>query len=166
MSMPTGTSGLTPEQRRSFRASLIWVALIVVAIVALQLPLPDVVTIGPTWLIPFIELAGIPIVAGEHVWMADTQSPQSHTDWLTTLTTLAALKPTHVIPGHYAADAALDISAVDFTANYIRAFDEETARSKDANALIAAMKKRYPNLAGERSLELSAKVAKGEMQWP
>ena len=64
MSMPAGTSGLTPEQRRSLRASLIWVALIVVAIVGLQLPLPDVVTIGPTWLIPFIELAGIPIVAG------------------------------------------------------------------------------------------------------
>ena len=72
MSMPAGTEGLTPHERRSFRASLIWVALLVVAIVALQLPLPDVVTIGPTWLVPFIELAGIPIVgvlylvAGEH----------------------------------------------------------------------------------------------------
>ena len=71
MSMPAGTSGLTPEQRRSFRASLIWVALIVVAIVALQLPLPDVVTIGPTWLIPFIELAGIPIVAGLYLIAGD-----------------------------------------------------------------------------------------------
>lgn len=111
-------------------------------------------------------LGGIPIVAGEHVWMADTQSAQSHAHWLRTLATIKALNPTRVIPGHYAADAALDISAVDFTANYIRAFDEETARSKDANALIAAMKKRYPTLAGESSLELSAKVAKGEMQWP
>ena len=72
MATPAGTEGLTPHERRSFRASLIWVALLVVAIVALQLPLPDVVTIGPTWLVPFIELAGIPIVgvlylvAGEH----------------------------------------------------------------------------------------------------
>ncbi|MNV80322.1 hypothetical protein D3C71_1739200 [compost metagenome] len=32
--------------------------------------------------------------------------------------------------------------------------------------IVAAMKKCYPNLAGESSLELSAKVAKGEMQWP
>lgn len=71
MSMPAGTSGLTPEQRRSFRASLIWVALIVVAIVALQLPLPDVVTIGPTWLVPFIELAGIPIVMGLYLIAGD-----------------------------------------------------------------------------------------------
>jgi len=59
---PPGT--LTPSERRSFQTSLAWVALIVVAIVALQLPLPDVVTIGPTWLVPFIEIIGIPIVAG------------------------------------------------------------------------------------------------------
>ena len=71
MSVSAGTSGLTPEQRRSFRVSLIWVALIVVAIVALQLPLPDVVTIGPTWLIPFIELAVIPIVAGLYLIAGD-----------------------------------------------------------------------------------------------
>lgn len=58
-------------ERRSFRNSLIWVALIVVAIVALQLPLPDVVTIGPTWLVPFIELAGIPIVAGLYVLVGE-----------------------------------------------------------------------------------------------
>ena len=63
MSTPDPGPALTPEQRRSLRASLLWVAFIVVIIVALQLPLPDVVTIGPTWLIPFIELAGIPIVA-------------------------------------------------------------------------------------------------------
>ena len=31
--------------------------------------------------------------------------------------------------------------------------------------LIAAMKKRYPDLGEESSLELSAKVAKGEMKW-
>ena len=55
---------LTAQQRASLRGQLIWVALIVVAIVALQLPLPDVVTIGPTWLVPFIEIAGIPIVGG------------------------------------------------------------------------------------------------------
>ncbi|MFZ8927142.1 MAG: hypothetical protein ACO3CU_10340, partial [Candidatus Nanopelagicales bacterium] len=58
----TGTSPLTPPERRSLRVELIWVAVIVVIIVAIQLPLPDVVTIGPTWLVPFIEIIGIPIV--------------------------------------------------------------------------------------------------------
>lgn len=72
MTTPAASRDLTPEERRHFRTSLLWVAFIVVVIVALQLPLPDVVTIGPTWLVPFIELAGIPIVAvlylvaGEH----------------------------------------------------------------------------------------------------
>lgn len=63
MTSPAASRDLTPEERRHFRTSLLWVAFIVVVIVALQLPLPDVVTIGPTWLVPFIELAGIPIVA-------------------------------------------------------------------------------------------------------
>jgi hypothetical protein len=71
MSTPAPSPALTPEQRRSFRASLMWVAFIVVVIVALQLPLPDVVTIGPTWLVPFIELAGIPIVAGLYLIAGD-----------------------------------------------------------------------------------------------
>jgi len=52
-----------------------------------------------------------------------------------------------------------------FTADYIQAFDAETAKAKDAAALVAAMKKRYPDLADESSLELGAKVAKGEMKW-
>ncbi|MEG1455516.1 MAG: MBL fold metallo-hydrolase, partial [Comamonas sp.] len=52
------------------------------------------------------------------------------------------------------------------TAAYIRAFDEETARADTAADLIAAMKKRYPTLLGVGSLDISAKVAKGEMQWP
>ncbi|MFM1966985.1 MAG: hypothetical protein RL134_2710 [Actinomycetota bacterium] len=72
MATQAASTDLTPAQRRELRTSLLWVAFIVVVIVGLQLPLPDVVTIGPTWLIPFIELAGIPIVAvlyliaGEH----------------------------------------------------------------------------------------------------
>ncbi len=111
-------------------------------------------------------VGGIPVVAGEHVWMADTQTPKSHTDWLQTLQRLQALKPTVVVPGHYAPGAALDASALRFTADYIRAFDAETAKAKDSAALVKAMQSRYPTLAGVASLELSAKVAKGEMQWP
>lgn len=111
-------------------------------------------------------VGGIPVVAGEHVWMADTQTPTSHTDWLQTLQRLQALKPKVVVPGHYAPDAALDASALRFTADYIRAFDAEAAKAKDSAALVKAMQARYPTLAGVASLELSAKVAKGEMQWP
>lgn len=111
-------------------------------------------------------VGGIPVVAGEHVWMADTQTPKSHADWLQTLQRLQALKPQVVVPGHYAQGAALDASALRFTAGYIRAFDAEAANAKDSQALVKAMQARYPRLEGVESLQLSAKVAKGEMQWP
>ena len=133
-------------------------------VVGLDGPTPDRTFV---W-IPSIRVVagGIPVVAGEHVWMADTQTPQSHADWLTTLDRIQALNPSVVIPGHYAPGSALDLRAVQFTGDYIRAFDEETAKAANSTELISAMKARYPHLAGEGSLELSAKVAKGEMQWP
>ncbi|MGG6462086.1 MBL fold metallo-hydrolase [Solilutibacter silvestris] len=111
-------------------------------------------------------LGGIPVMAGEHVWMADTQTPQSHADWLATLDRIAALKPQAVIPGHFAPGAPQNLEAVKFTGDYIRAYDEEAAKAKNSAELIAAMQKRYPNLAGEQSLQMSAKVSKGEMKWP
>jgi glyoxylase-like metal-dependent hydrolase (beta-lactamase superfamily II) len=109
---------------------------------------------------------GIPVFAGEHVWMADTQTPQSHADWIATLDRIAALKPDTVVPGHFKPGSPQNLEAVRFTADYIRAFDEETAKAKDSTALVAVMKQRYPGPGGESSLELSAKVAKGEMKWP
>lgn len=110
-------------------------------------------------------MGGVLVDAGSHVFMADTQTPQSHQDWLAALQQIKDLAPARVIPGHYAEGAPQDLAAVEFTANYIRAFDEEAAKAKDSSALIAAMKQRYPGLQGDASLELSAKVAKGEMPW-
>ena len=117
--------------------------------------------------IPSIKavVGGVVVAENIHLWMADTQTPQSHADWLTTLHSIETLKPKTVIPGHYLGDSARSLAAVQFTADYIKAFDVETARAKDAAALIAAMKKRFPTLGDESSLELSAKVAKGEMKW-
>ncbi|HBQ78831.1 MAG TPA: MBL fold metallo-hydrolase, partial [Erwinia persicina] len=40
------------------------------------------------------------------------------------------------------------------------------AESQDAASYTAAMKTRYPALKEASSLELSAKVLKGEMKWP
>ena len=96
------------------------------------------------------------------VWMADTQTPKSHQDWLATLARIEALKPKTVIPGHYAQGAPLTVESVRYTAGYIRAFDAAAARAKDSAALIAAMKAKYPQAGEPASLELSAKVAKGE----
>lgn len=133
-------------------------------VVGLDGPTPDRTFV---W-IPAIRTVagGIPVMHGEHVWMADTQTPQSHADWLATLDRIKALAPASVIPGHFVGALPQGVAAVTFTADYIRAFDEETGKASNAQALIAAMKARYPGLGGEGALELSAKVAKGEMQWP
>lgn len=133
-------------------------------VVGLAGPSPDRTFV---W-IPSIRVVagGVPVVSGEHVWMADTQTPQSHADWLATLARIRSLQPSVVIPGHYAPGSPLDLRAVQFTSDYINAFDEEAARANNASELVAAMKARYPHLQGEGSLDLSARVAKGEMQWP
>jgi glyoxylase-like metal-dependent hydrolase (beta-lactamase superfamily II) len=133
-------------------------------IVGLDGPTPDRSFV---WIPSISTVAGgIPVIAGEHVWMADTQTPQSHADWLVTLERITALQPRTVIPGHYAPGTPHDLSAVRFTADYIRAYDEEAAKANDSAELIAAMQRRYPGLLAVPSLELSAKVSKGEMQWP
>jgi glyoxylase-like metal-dependent hydrolase (beta-lactamase superfamily II) len=117
--------------------------------------------------IPSIKavVGGVVVSEHIHVWMADTQSAKSHTDWLGTLERIEQLAPRTVVPGHYLGQSSRSLAAVRFTAGYIQAFDAETAKAKDAAALVAAMKKRYPDLADESSLELGAKVAKGEMKW-
>lgn len=117
--------------------------------------------------IPSIKavVGGVVVAQNIHVWMADTQTAQSHADWLATLQAIETLKPVTVVPGHYLGERAGDLTSVQFTADYIKAFDEETVRARDAAALVAAMKKRFPALGEVSSLELSAKVAKGEMKW-
>ncbi|MBJ9976880.1 MBL fold metallo-hydrolase [Pseudomonas sp. S75] len=117
--------------------------------------------------IPSIKavVGGVVVSEGIHVWMADTQSAKSHADWLATLAGIERLAPRTVIPGHYLGQSSRSLEAVRFTAGYIRAFDAATAKAKDSSALVAAMKQRYPALEDESSLELGAKVAKGEVKW-
>lgn len=135
----------------------------VLKIVGMDGPAPDRTVV---W-IPAIKavVGGIPVMSGEHVWMVDTQTAKSHQDWLATLESIQALVPATVVPGHFVGSVPPGLEAVTFTADYIRAFDDEAAKAKDSAELIAAMKKRYPGLGGEGGLELSAKVAKGEMEW-
>lgn len=109
---------------------------------------------------------GVPVVAGQHLFMADSQSPQARRQWLATLQAIQALEPQKVVPGHFAPGSAQTLEAVRFTADYIHAFEQESAQAKDAKGLIEAMKRRYPQLAPNLSLEISAKVEKGEMPWP
>ena len=115
-------------------------------------------------------VGGIPVSANIHVWVADTQTRESRRDWIKTLGRIEALHPKTVVPGHYLPNAngsaPYSLASVKFTRDYLRAFEAEAAKAKDSTALIAAMKKRYPTLQDVSSLELGAKVIKGEMKWP
>ncbi|SCX41735.1 Glyoxylase, beta-lactamase superfamily II [Variovorax sp. EL159] len=115
-------------------------------------------------------VGGIPVSANIHVWVADTQTPQSRRDWIKTLDRIAALHPKTVVPGHYLPNAngsaPYTVASVKFTRDYLKAFEVEANKAKDSASLIAAMKKRYPKLEDASSLELGAKVIKGEMKWP
>lgn len=115
-------------------------------------------------------IGGIPVLANELLWIADTQTPESRGNWKKTLEAIEALKPELVVPGHYSLNAdgrqPFSIESVKFTRTYLDAFEAEAAKAKNSVELIKAMKKLYPGLAGVTSLKASAKVIKGEMKWP
>jgi glyoxylase-like metal-dependent hydrolase (beta-lactamase superfamily II) len=117
--------------------------------------------------VPALEavFGGVLVVSGNHVWVADTATIELRTAWIKALDGFIARAPKIVVPGHQVEGSPQGIEAVVFTRDYLLAFDKELARTKDSAELIAAMTKLYPNLADISSLELGAKVAKGEMKW-
>ncbi|HWX03487.1 MBL fold metallo-hydrolase [Collimonas sp.] len=110
-------------------------------------------------------VGGVLVVGNEHVWTADTQTLAARQQWIKMLDQISALHPQVVVPGHFSAGAPQNIASVRFTKDYLKTYEAETAKAKDSAALIEAMKKHYPNLDGVSSLELGAKVSKGEMKW-
>ncbi|UYP31773.1 MBL fold metallo-hydrolase [Pseudomonas sp. Z8(2022)] len=111
-------------------------------------------------------VGGVLTSANIHLWVADAQSVEARQNWLKSLDELEALQPATLIPGHYLGEAAMNLDDLRFTRDYLLALQQELPNAKDSDALIAAMKARYPDLEDDSSLELSAKVLKGEMQWP
>lgn len=101
-----------------------------------------------------------------HVWMADAQTPAERSAWQQKLEAIQALKPARVVPGHFLPGAAETLASVNFTQQYLKTAETVLAESQDAASYTAAMKTRYPALKEASSLELSAKVLKGEMKWP
>ncbi|MFI0488704.1 MAG: MBL fold metallo-hydrolase [Yersinia sp. (in: enterobacteria)] len=111
-------------------------------------------------------VGGVAVSGNIHLWVADTQTPESRQNWLATLEKIKELKPVTVVPGHYLDNAPQTLASVTFTQNYLNTLNTEIPKAKDSAELIAAMKKHYPELKDESSLELSAKVLKKEMKWP
>lgn len=108
---------------------------------------------------------GVLVYSGSHVWVADEATVEGRQKWIEALDTMAARKPEIVVPAHKSNGGPEGLEAIRFTRDYLVAFNEAAAQSKDSAELIAAMTRRYPDLPGAATLELGAKVAKGEMKW-
>lgn len=117
--------------------------------------------------VPSLEavFGGVLVDSGVHVWVADTATPDIRAAWVKALDGIIARAPKIVVPGHQTAGAPQGLEAVKFTRDYLLAFEEAMSKSKDSGELIAAMTEQFPDLADISSLELGAKIAKGEMKW-
>ena len=118
--------------------------------------------------IPSIQavVGNIGVFGGMHVWTADTQTAAERAAWVAQLDDMAALKPALVVPGHMKAGTQVDASSITFTKDYLQTFEKNLAASKNSAELVNAMKQSYPALtAGAMSLDIGAKVNKGEMKW-
>ncbi|WP_312781936.1 MBL fold metallo-hydrolase [Acidovorax temperans] len=128
---------------------------------------------GPLAHRPYAWISSIKTVVGNigvfgtnmHVWTADTQTVAERSAWVAQLDEMAALQPTVVVPGHMPAGTALDASNVTYTKGYLQAFEKNAAAVKNSAELIDAMKKAYPAAPMGLSLDIGAKVSKGEMKW-
>jgi len=105
-----------------------------------------------------ILIAGDVLFNDMHVYIAETDS-KARGKWLNSLQKIRELKPSVVIPGDSKVGASLDAStAVDFTENYLLAFEEELRKAKDPDSLINAMKGRFPSADFTLALERGAKA--------
>lgn len=120
-----------------------------------------------TW-IPSIKaiVGNIGVFGQMHVWTADTQTAAERAAWVAQLDEMAALKPELVVPSHMQSGTKIDISNITFTKDYLQTFEKKLATSSNSAELINAMKQAYPQIsAGSMSLDIGAKVNKGEMKW-
>lgn len=111
-------------------------------------------------------VGGIPVSSGIHLWMADTPTTKDRNEVVQALESIKSLKPNVVVPAHMKAGAAEGLDAVNFSIDYLKQYEKAAKVTKTSTALIQMMQKEYPTLSESNSLELGAKVVKGEMQWP
>ena len=118
--------------------------------------------------IPSIKavVGGVLTYANIHPWIADAQTPQARQSWLESLDELEALQPKTLVPGHFMGQPKLNLDDLRFTRNYLSDLEAALPNAKNSQALVETMQTKYPDLLDASSLELSAKVLMGEMQWP
>ncbi|WP_321423983.1 MBL fold metallo-hydrolase [uncultured Bacteroides sp.] len=124
---------------------------------------------GRTFLwVPSIKavIGGINVFGNNfHLWMADAQTSEARSKWVDILDKISSLQPEIVIPAHAKEGVALDIASVKHTKDYILFYEEALKVNKTSEALIKALKEKYPDLSFDTALQIGAKVNTGEMKW-
>jgi glyoxylase-like metal-dependent hydrolase (beta-lactamase superfamily II) len=110
-------------------------------------------------------LGGVLVFQQEHVWTADTATPEKRAAWVELLDEMLALNPQLVIAGHRLPETANDASALEYTRSYLQNFERILAASADGAAATATLVETYPNSGMLIAATLGPKVAKGEMTW-
>jgi glyoxylase-like metal-dependent hydrolase (beta-lactamase superfamily II) len=110
-------------------------------------------------------LGGVLLFQREHVWVADTATPEQRAAWIALLDEMAALDPQLVVPGHRLPGTPADATAITATRDYLVTFEDELAKAADGTALTDALVKHYPDNGMLIAAQIGAKVAKGEMSW-
>ncbi len=111
-------------------------------------------------------VGGIPVSSGIHLWTADTLTVKDRAEVVQALESIKALNPKVVVPAHMQAGAAEGLDAVNFSIDYLKQYEKAVKSTKNSAELVKMMQKQYPALGESGSLELGAKVVKGEMKWP
>ena len=121
----------------------------------------------------FVWIPSIKAVAGGinvfgnsfHLWMADAQTAEARKQWIAVLDKIESLQPTIVVPAHAKSETAFDVTAVKHTKTYIQFYEDALKTNKTSEALITALKTKYPTLTFDIALQIGAKVNTGEMKW-
>jgi glyoxylase-like metal-dependent hydrolase (beta-lactamase superfamily II) len=100
-----------------------------------------------------------------HLWMADAQTAEARKQWITVLDKIESLQPSILVPAHAKSESAFDLTTVKHTKSYLQFYEEALKTNKTSEALITALKTKYPSLTFDVALQIGAKVNTGEMKW-
>lgn len=110
-------------------------------------------------------IGGVSVFSGLHLWMADAGTPARRSTWLAKLDQLAALQPAVVVPGHTQSVDSLDAGSVEYTRQYLQAYEAALADGPTSDQLIERLRAQYPTVGMALGLEMGAKVSTGAMNW-
>lgn len=110
-------------------------------------------------------IGGVLVFQQEHVWTADTATPEKRAAWIDLLDQIQALDPQLVVAGHRLPGTANDQSGLDYTRAYLQTFELLVSSLPDGASITSALVEAYPSSGMLIAAQLGPKVAKGEMTW-